>query len=38
MADGSSSNSVLEEEVTTASLFSSLDNNGKGSTMAGHVE
>jgi hypothetical protein len=38
MVDGSCSNSVLEEEVTTVSLFSSLDNNGSGSTMASHVE
>jgi hypothetical protein len=36
MADGSSSNSVLEEEVTTESLFLSLDGDGSGSAVVGH--
>jgi hypothetical protein len=36
MIDGSSSNSVLEEEVTTVSLSPGLDGHGSGSVVAGH--
>jgi hypothetical protein len=36
MAGDSSSNSVLEEEATTASLFPGLDGDGSGSVVAGH--
>jgi hypothetical protein len=36
MTDGSSSNSMLEEEVTTVSLFPSLDSDGSVSVVAGH--
>jgi hypothetical protein len=36
MANGSRSNSVLEEEATTMSLSLSLDGDGSGSTVAGH--
>jgi hypothetical protein len=36
MTDGSISNSVLEEEVMTASLSPGLDDDGSGSAVAGH--
>jgi hypothetical protein len=36
MTDGSSSNSVLDEEAMTASLSPSLDGDGSGSAVAGH--
>jgi hypothetical protein len=36
MTDGSSSNSVLEEEATTASLSPGLGGDGSGSAVAGH--
>jgi hypothetical protein len=38
MVGGSSSNSVLEEEATTASLFLGLDGDESGSAVAGHGE
>jgi hypothetical protein len=38
MAGGSSSNSVLEEEATTVSIFPSLDGDESGSAMASHGE
>jgi hypothetical protein len=38
MAGSSSSNSVLEEEATTMSLFPSLDGDESGSAVAGHSE
>jgi hypothetical protein len=36
MTDGSSSNSVLEEEATTVSLSLHLDSDRSGSTVASH--
>jgi hypothetical protein len=36
MTDGSSSNSVLEEEATTASLSPGLDDDGSDSAVAVH--
>jgi hypothetical protein len=36
MTDGSSSNSVLEEDATTARLSPGLDGDGSGSVVAGH--
>jgi hypothetical protein len=36
MTDGSSSNSVLEEEAMTVSLSPSLDGDGSGSVVVGH--
>jgi hypothetical protein len=38
MTGGSSSNSVLEEEATLASLFPVLDGDESGSAVAGHGE
>jgi hypothetical protein len=38
MAGGSSSNSVLDEEATMASLFPCMDDDKSGSTVVGHGE
>jgi hypothetical protein len=38
MAGGSSSNSVLEQEATTVSLFLGLDGDRSGAVVAGHCE
>jgi hypothetical protein len=38
MAGGSSSNPVLEEEATTASLFPGLDGDGSSSAVVDHGE